>query len=413
MKPTEIGRGSSAERIRKRANSRLARSENISVTISVSGRFHSFRLAEGLASQNSLDTLFTIYPKFKIPPYQIPNQNVHSFPLLGAQRFLGNKIEILKFSDEIFRRIFDRLVALNLKRPSGHWFFHGLNGIAENSLRRVKKLGGVAIVDRACPHIDFQLDQLSEERKLLTGRSEGPFHSFKVDKMKREYDIADYILVPSTYSLKTFLDRGFDPARLKTVPLCNEKITSRKPDGAEKTPFTVLCVAGDFFRKGTFYLLKAWKELDLPDAELVIKSTIPKEFHELLNIKNVRVISSHLSDQEISDLYQTASVFVLPSIDDGFGMAAVEAMGAGLPVLVTEQVGVSDGIENGKEGFVVPIRSISALRDKLKFFYDHPQRTREMGQAAWIKSQFYSPAAYTQRVLDTFERILKGPALEY
>ena len=108
----------------------------------------------------------------------------------------------------------------------------------------------------------------------------------------------------------------------------------------------------------------------------------------------------------MAKLYQQADVFAFPSIDNGFGMAVVEAMAAGLPVIITENVGVADGINNGKEGFIVPIRNIKALKEKIKFFYDNPEKIKEMGEAAYSKSKNYSPEAYTQRMINVYEGVL-------
>ena len=61
-----------------------------------------------------------------------------------------------------------------------------------------------------------------------------------------------------------------------------------------------------------------------------------------------------MPQEELAALYNTASVFVLPSLQDGFGMVVYEAAACGLPVIVTENVGAA--IRDGQDGFVVPIR---------------------------------------------------------
>jgi len=101
-------------------------------------------------------------------------------------------------------------------------------------------------------------------------------------------------------------------------------------------------------------------------------------------------------------LYQEADIFVLPSVDDGFGMVVAEAMAAGLPVIVTENVGPADHIEDGVEGFVGPIRNPQALAAKIKFFYDNPDEVKKMSLASLKKSRFFSPEAYVERMIKAY-----------
>jgi len=101
-------------------------------------------------------------------------------------------------------------------------------------------------------------------------------------------------------------------------------------------------------------------------------------------------------------LYQEADIFVLPSVDDGFGMVVAEAMAAGLPVIVTENVGAADHIEDGVEGFVVPIRNPEALAAKIKFFYDNLDEVKKMSLASLKKSRFFFPEAYVERMIQAY-----------
>ena len=78
------------------------------------------------------------------------------------------------------------------------------------------------------------------------------------DRMKREYELADYIITPSNYSRNSFLKRGFAPSKIIITPLCNEKkVVLRGGKKAYPEQFTVLCVGGNFYLKGIYYLLEA------------------------------------------------------------------------------------------------------------------------------------------------------------
>ena len=302
-------------------------------------------------------------------------------------------------------------MASKLRRPSENWVFHSWSGFAEKSLKRAKKLGAITIVERSCPHIDFQTGIVEEEKEKLLNRKIQESKRCRIcEKMKREYEIADYIFVPSQYTARTFFKRGFSPEKIKIIPLSNEKRTKCE-NFREKNlegKFVVLSIGGNFYRKGLFYLAKAWQELKLEDAKLIVKASIPEKFKKVFQGDNIELIERHLSDDEIFNLYKKASIFVLPSIDDGFGMVVTEAMASGLPVIVTENVGASDIIEEGKEGFIVPIRNVEALKEKILFFYENREQIKRMGEMAFKKAKEYTPEKYVKRVLDNYQEILKN-----
>lgn len=380
----------------------------VQVSLAVHAKYHAFRLAEELAKKNALFRFYTIYPKWKLPPYEIPRKKTTSLFFLGAlKRVLGH----LRVRDGITGEAFDWMLAKILRRPKkGRWIFQAYSGYCERSLKAAKKKGAVTIVERACPHIDAQEELVQGEKERLLGKREKVSRSQKKvwERMKREYEIADFIIVPSNYSKKSFLERGFPAEKIIVVPLCNEKTISPQREKKDGT-FTVLCIGGNFYRKGIVYLLRAWRDIRLQNARLIMKGGIPKEFPDLKDIPNVEVIDRYLSVKELDDLYHEADVLVLPSIDDGFGLVVVEAMMAGVQVIVTENVGAADIIENGKDGFIVPIRDPNALKEKIEYLARHPEVEKAMGAAAAEKAREYAPDKYGERTMRAYKRVLELP----
>ena len=64
---------------------------------------------------------------------------------------------------------------------------------------------------------------------------------------------------------------------------------------------------------------------------------------------------------ELRRIYLNADVYVLPSLAEGFGLTALEAMACGLPVILSEHTFAHDIVTDGKEGYVVPIRDADAI----------------------------------------------------
>lgn len=385
----------------------MSQHNNIRITIAVHAKYHAFRLAEELEKNGVLHEFYTIYPKWKIPPYRIPKKKTISAYWLGACKLLWAKIGK---KDDWIGEAFDRHVAKTLRPPKeGIWIFHAFSGYSEESLRAAKKKGAITFVERSCPHIDEQANIVEEEKARLLGGEKRIPKNRVWDRMKREYEIADYIVVPSNYSAKSFLERGFPPQKIVRTPLSLEKDTRgiRPEEREENKTFTVLCVGGNFFRKGIYYLLQAWKTAKLENAKLIIKGSVPKKFEEMAKIKGVEIIESHLSDEEMVNVYKRAHVLVLPSIDDGFGLVVLEAMAAGMPVIVTEHVGAKDIITEGQEGFIVPIRNPEALAEKIRFLYEHSERRREMGRLAEKTAREYTPEKYGKRMVRAYEQAVQ------
>jgi glycosyltransferase involved in cell wall biosynthesis len=111
--------------------------------------------------------------------------------------------------------------------------------------------------------------------------------------------------------------------------------------------------------------------------------------------------------EDLAKSYVRGSVFVLPTVEDGFAMVLVQAMAAGLPVIATVNSGGPDLIEEGKQGFLVPIRDVDALKEKLLYLYEHPEERAEMGRAAAARvAQGFTWHDYGDGVIAAYERLL-------
>ena len=80
-------------------------------------------------------------------------------------------------------------------------------------------------------------------------------------------------------------------------------------------------------------------------------------------------------------------VFVLASVQEGLATVQGQAMACGLPVIATTNTGGEDLFTNGVEGFIVPIRSPEAIREKVLYLYEHPEVREEMSRAALQRVQ--------------------------
>jgi glycosyltransferase involved in cell wall biosynthesis len=75
-------------------------------------------------------------------------------------------------------------------------------------------------------------------------------------------------------------------------------------------------------------------------------------------------------------------VFVFPSLFEGFGLTIGEALSQGMPVITTPNTGAPDIIQEGVEGFILPIRSVEAIAEKLQLLHNDRELLKYMSDAA-------------------------------
>jgi glycosyltransferase involved in cell wall biosynthesis len=147
--------------------------------------------------------------------------------------------------------------------------------------------------------------------------------------------------------------------------------------------------------KGVVYLIRALALLrqELSGVRLEIAGAGPER--ELLEEEAYRlglcdVVSFVGWQRDIWPWLARWDVFVQPSLGEGFGMAALEAMAAGLPVVATAAGGLPELIEDGCTGYVVPPADVTALAGRLRDLLLDADRRRAMGAAgrARVRQQF-------------------------
>ena len=98
------------------------------------------------------------------------------------------------------------------------------------------------------------------------------------------------------------------------------------------------------------------------------------------------------------ELYKQASVFVLPSLADGFAMVISEAMSRGVPVITTENTGGPDVITPGKDGWIVPAGDEEALVNQMKWCVENKHQVEEVGIKAIERAKQWQWSDYRAAV---------------
>ncbi len=380
------------------------------ISIIVGGRFHAFNLAEQLDKKNYLKQLITSYPKFYFNNnFRINKKLIKSVFIkeILQRSFLNRLFNINDYLNQYFE--YKALSNLDFKDLD---ILIGWSSFSYSSFLKAKNEKCISILERGSTHIEYQNEILKKEYELLNLKP-NLISEYIIDKEKKEYELADYIMVPTEYAKETFLDRGFPEKKIIKNPygVNLKEFYYDKKLREKKTKFRIIYTGSISVRKGVIYLLDAFEELKLKNSELVLIGNIDKDLNIKLSKfkKNKNIIfKKSMKQGELKNFYNISDVFVLNSIEDGFGMVIPQAMACGLPVITTKNTGGSEIIDNDKDGFVIPIRSKKILKEKITFLYNNPSKCLKMGMIAKDKiTSKYSWDSYGKRQIDLYLALLK------
>jgi glycosyltransferase involved in cell wall biosynthesis len=255
-----------------------------------------------------------------------------------------------------------------------------------------------------------EADRRPEWAMTLTGNSDS---EEKLERKDSELTLASAVLVASTFagnSLKLV------PGKAPTVlVLPYAAVGDHNSDGQPEAgqgvpenasgPLKVLYVGSLTQRKGLAYLLDAVEALR-PHVNLTLVGREAVEGCAPLRraLSRSTWIPS-LSRPAILQQMRRHDVLVLPSLFEGFGLVLVEALSQGLPIIATNHTGAPDVIQDGKEGFIVPIRSAEAIQSALEALIRDRALLRDMQMAAAQTAQQLSWRSYRLKLARWIEDI--------
>lgn len=209
-----------------------------------------------------------------------------------------------------------------------------------------------------------------------------PFNHVKDDKLWTIYNggvrEADIVIAPSKVSAEFLKKEGCKKVEIiphgcliptEVVPI---------PD-----TFNVGYLGQSGIDKGLKYLIQSWDTLNYKDSTLIFAGRNTEQLGSFIN-KYATNGKFHLGGwvANAGQLYNACSVYVQPSVTEGFGIEILEAMSYGRPVIVSDGAGVADAITDGTDGFIVHKRDPKAIADKIDWFKNHPKEIIEMGNNA-------------------------------
>lgn len=355
------------------------------IRISCSVKVHAFQLAEQLARHQLLNRFYTIYHQGRNPLVARFNsrKDTERIPLacISTYPWLTLYMRLIKDPFRI-NSLFDKQVAGSLKREPEYKALVCWSGMSINSMRQAKRDGKKVVLERGSSHIAFQIPLLEEEYERWG-------YKFKrdnrvIEQELEEYELADHITIPSEFVRDTFLQKGYDNDKLFKN---NFGSTSYfRPTQPKSKKFTVLYVGSLSLRKGLPYLFNALKLLQIDSAQYDVwfVGAIQPEVKSLLSHYSASnwKFFGHVNHVQLPDVISACSVAVHPSLEEGLSMVIPQLMSCGVPVIATTNTGGADIIQDGLNGFIIPIRSPEAIMEKIAMLYNNREKLAMMQEQA-------------------------------
>lgn len=351
------------------------------------GRFHHFHLARQLERFGILDKIYTGYPKFKLKDEQgIALDKIKTFPWVHGPYMVRGKFGLDKYKQltkdwiNLDVNTLDNYVASKLKEPT---ILVALSCSGFKSGKINQSRGGIHICDRGSSHIEFQNEILKEEYEKWGLDFVGTDERI-IQRELAEYEAADFITIPSQFVYNSFLEKGIPAEKLRKISYGANLSRFSKISQPDNTVFSVLWVGQVSVRKGFLYALEAFLQLKTVNKKFTVIGHIEPVVKELLKNKSLENVCflGNVPNNELVNYYNSHHVFVLTSLEEGLAMVQGEALASGCPIIATPNSGCEDLIEDGKEGFVVPIRNVQAVKEAFEKFLDIPLLREELSSNA-------------------------------
>jgi glycosyltransferase involved in cell wall biosynthesis len=185
------------------------------------------------------------------------------------------------------------------------------------------------------------------------------------------------------------------------------KPVARSATAGDGSPMRVLFIGGDFQRKGGPLLLEWYKGQDPARCELHIVTREAVDGGAGVHVYH----DVQPNSQQLLQLCQNSDVFVLPSLGECFGIATVEAMATGLPVIITDVGAAADIVEPGRNGFAIPSGDSRALEQACAVLMDGDRRRQMACQARQMAEERFNLRTNARRTFGLLEQMAaKGDA---
>ena len=253
---------------------------------------------------------------------------------------------------------------------------------------------------------DLKLSLESEERwrhRWLIRR----WYTFLKMQKRVARQLSDIVVVSTSTREDIARDFGVKPERVTVVPLGIDQDIFKPRAHVKKDPNQLISAASaDVPLKGQKYLVEAYAKLleTRPELKLTVigkpREGPTKQLAEKLGVLDKINYIHGLTHEEMGEAYCSTAIAVTPSLYEGFGFPAAEAMASGTPVVVTDGGALPEVV--GDAGVIVPRADASALAEAIGDLLDDDPRRTELGEKGRVRA---AAMYHWDRVAERYERV--------
>jgi glycosyltransferase involved in cell wall biosynthesis len=273
--------------------------------------------------------------------------------------------------------------------------FHGFQESCQRSLLAARSRGLTTFLESTLPPSTLPL-VAAEYRRLDVP---WPGATQPSVELLAELPRADFHVAQSAFAERSLIEHGVESGRIFRMPLGVDiarfqPAPTPRPDG----PFRALFAGQMSVRKGVHHLLAAWRAANLVDAELIFAGA-PKDRYiaDLVARQGTGIrYLGFVPHARLHETYQSADVFVFPSLAEGGVYVIYEALAAGLPCIVSANAG--SAVRDGIEGFVLPVGDVEGLAARLSQLAADAALRRRMATAARARAERFAWPEFYRRI---------------
>ena len=204
---------------------------------------------------------------------------------------------------------------------------------------------------------------------------------------------------------------GVDPDLLRNVRENKNSASLRKQLNIPQDDLVILFVGTEFERKGLESLLRGYKLVAEPGIWLLIAGGGEKhqKYYNMVDELGIDQSVKFLGlVSDIENVYAASDIFILPTLNEPAGMAPIEAMAAGLPVIISnpEYAGCAEQIKNDEALFLNDPGSPDEIAYALRTLFNENRR-KEMGKRGQKRAETLTWEKTTQHTLNIYHHIIK------
>lgn len=331
-------------------------------------------------------------------PAITPDDANWSYPCNGMRPFVG--------------RLLDTEVAAKITSApfSG---VYACEGAADATFRAASRRGLLKIYDLPLGTPDDTHPILQEEADCEPDWAatlwDSQPHESASSKVVAELRQADLVLVASTFGLSVLEPSGDVPGTIAVIPPgappVENAIHTEPSERGHK--LRVLYRGSLRQRAGLSYLFRACRALG-DSVELTVVGSLPRVECRALESELAKVRWIPTCDfASLRQLMSTHDVFLYPSIFEDGGTVMLEAMSMGLPVIATANSAAPDFISDGREGFIIPIRSTDHIVHRLELLHRDPDYRFQMARCARSRAAAQTWDSFEKRLVASVTTALR------